>query len=264
MTGGREMGHDDDGPPESAADLLRQLHSVDADSPERTVLRDRLCELHLPLVRYLAGRYSGRSEPVADLVQVGTIGLLKAIDRYDPGRGFEFSTYATPTILGEIKRHFRDHTWLVHVPRAAQEMQTSLNAAREALTQELGRAPSVAELAARIDADPDAVLEALDVARAYAAEPIDALTAMGESRVEHRALSVIDERFEQVEQRHLLRAGIAELPEAEREVLVLRFVTNKTQSEIATLVGVSQMQVSRLLARGLRHLRSSLGALEPG
>jgi len=249
----------DDGAGESAADLLRQLRDLPEDSPQRRLLRDRLAEQHMPLVLYLARRYSGRSEPMDDLVQVGAIGLLKAIDRYDPDRGFEFSTYATPTILGEIKRHFRDHTWLIHVPRAARDMQTSLNAARDALTQELGRPPTVAELAVRVDADPDAVVEALDVARSYSAEPLDALTAPGDARPEHPMLGFTDDRFEQIEQRDQLRVLFEQLPDAEREVLVLRFVTNKTQTEIAALIGVSQMQVSRLLARGLRILRSGLG-----
>jgi len=249
----------DSGAVESAADLLRQLRDLPEDSPQRRRLRDRLAEQHMPLVLYLARRYSGRSEPMDDLIQVGAIGLLKAIDRYDPDRGFEFSTYATPTILGEIKRHFRDHTWLIHVPRAARDMQTSLNAARDALSQELGRPPTVAELAVRIDADPDAVVEALDVARSYSAEPLDALTAPGDARPEHPMLGFTDDRFEQIEQRDQLRVLFEQLPDAEREVLVLRFVTNKTQTEIAALIGVSQMQVSRLLARGLRILRSGLG-----
>lgn len=257
------MGVAGDGAVVSAADLLRQLHAMPEDSPQRRQLRDRLAEQHMPLVGYLARRYSGRSEPMDDLVQVGAIGLLKAIDRYDPDRGFEFSTYATPTILGEIKRHFRDHTWLIHVPRAAQDMQTSLNAARDALTQELGRPPTVTELAARVDADPDTVVEALDAARAYSAEPLDVLTAPGESRPEHPLLGFTDGRFEQVEQRQQLRAMFEQLPDAEREVLVMRFVANKTQTEIAGLIGVSQMQVSRLLARALRRLRSELGVPEP-
>lgn len=247
---------------QSAAELLRQLHNLPEDSPARRGLRDRLVELHLPLVVYLARRFSGRSEPMNDLVQVGAIGLLKAIDRFDPQRGLEFSTYATPTILGEIKRHFRDTGWLIHVPRRAQELQTTLKAARAELSQELGRSPTVAELATRIDADEDAVIEALDVARAYSAVPLEALAAPGETVPEHPMLGVTDAGFEQVEQRELLRGAINELPEAEREILLLRFVANKTQTEIAAIVGVSQMQVSRLVARGLKRLRTSLDVPE--
>ena len=246
-----------------AGDLLVQLHELDEDSAKRRALRDQLVELHMPLVVYLARRFSGRNEPMNDLVQVGAIGLIKAIDRFDPSRQLEFSTYATPTILGEIKRHFRDTGWLIHVPRRAQELQTTLNAARADLSQELGRAPTVPELAVRIDADQDTVLEALDAARAYSGVPLDVLAAPGESVPEHPMLGITDEGFDQVEQRAMLRDVIAKLPEAEREILLLRFIANKTQTEIAAIVGVSQMQVSRLVARGLKRLRESLGAPEP-
>jgi RNA polymerase sigma-B factor len=247
----------------TAVELLTELHSLPEDSTERAALRDRLVETQLPLVVYLARRFYGRNEPMDDLIQVGTIGLIKAIDRFDPSRGLEFSTYATPTILGELKRHFRDTGWLIHVPRRAQELQTTLNAAREELNQELGRAPTVKELSARIDVDEDAVLEALDVARAYSGVALDILTPPGESAPEHPKLGFIDEGFEQVEQRELLKGVIAQLPELEREILLLRFVANKTQTEIAGIVGVSQMQVSRLVARGLAKLRTGLGVKEP-
>jgi RNA polymerase sigma-B factor len=247
----------------SAAELIATLHAMRADDPDRARLRDRLVEMHLPLVLYLAKRFSGRSEPMTDLVQVGSIGLIKAIDRFDPARGLEFSTYATPTILGEIKRHFRDTGWLIHVPRRAQEMQSALNAARGELSQELGRAPTISELAGRVDADEDAVVEALDAARAYSGVPLDVLAPPGETVPEHPSLGTTDAGFEQVEQRALLREIISTLPENEREVLLLRFVANKTQTEIAALVGVSQMQVSRLVARGLKRLRATLGVPEP-
>lgn len=245
--------------PAAATDLLKELHQLPEGDPRRKSLRDRLVETHMPLVVYLARRFSGRNEPMNDLVQVGSIGLIKAIDRFDPARGLEFSTYATPTILGEIKRHFRDTGWLIHVPRRAQELQTTVNTARAELSQELGRAPTVAELARRIDVAEEAVLEALDAARAYSGVPLDVLAAPGESVPEHPMLGVIDAGFEQVEQRALLRDVIAKLPESEREILLLRFVANKTQTEIAAIVGVSQMQVSRLVARGLKRLRASLG-----
>jgi RNA polymerase sigma-B factor len=243
--------------------MLAELHEVPAESPARARLRDALVELHMPLVVYLARRFSGRNEPMNDLVQVGAIGLIKAIDRFDPSRGLEFSTYATPTILGEIKRHFRDTGWLIHVPRRAQELQTTLNAARADLSQELGRAPTVTELSARIEVDEDAVIEALDAARAYSGVPLDVLAAPGETVPEHPMLGITEEGYEQVEQRALLREVIVKLPEAEREILLLLFVANKTQTEIAAIVGVSQMQVSRLVARGLKRLRASLGAPDP-
>jgi RNA polymerase sigma-B factor len=249
-------GENEAGPDATA--LLIELNSLPEASPGRRVLRDRLVEQHMPLVIYLANRFSGRSEPLSDLIQVGAIGLLKAIDRFDPERGLEFSTYATPTILGEIKRHFRDTGWLVHVPRRAQELQTALNTARAELSQEFGRPPTVAEIAQRIDVDEEAVLEALDAARAYAGVPLDLLTPPGESVPEHPALGIVDEGFEQVEQRAVLREIIADLPDSERDVLLLRFVANKTQTEIASIVGISQMQVSRLVARGLKRMRTRL------
>ncbi|MCW2496609.1 SigB/SigF/SigG family RNA polymerase sigma factor [Jatrophihabitans sp.] len=247
----------------NAVSLLAQLQSLPENSPERAELRERLVDQHMPLVVYLARRFYGRNEPMNDLIQVGAIGLIKAIDRFDPSRGLEFSTYATPTILGELKRHFRDTGWLIHVPRRAQELQTTLNAARADLSQELGRAPTVRELAKRIDCEEDAVIEALDVARAYSGVPLDILTPPGESAPEHPKLGFTDEGFEQVEQRADLREVIGQLPELEREILLLRFVANKTQTEIAGIVGVSQMQVSRLVARGLKRLRASMGVDEP-
>jgi RNA polymerase sigma-B factor len=247
----------------SARQLLVELHSLPQDSARRKALRDQIAESHLPFVIYLARRFAGRSEPLSDLIQVGSIGLLKAIDRFEPDRGLEFSTFAAPTILGEIKRHFRDTTWLVHVPRRAQEIQTAMTAARSELSQELGRAPTVTELAQRLDVEEDVVIEALDVARAHSGVPLDALAPPGETVPEHPALGYVDEGFAAAEHRAYLRAAIAELPEAEREVVALRFFVGKTQTEIAGIVGVSQMQVSRLLARGLRRLRSSLGVPEP-
>ena len=246
-----------------AGALLAELHELPEDSARRKELRDQLVELHMPLVVYLARRFSGRNEPMNDLVQVGAIGLIKAIDRFDPDRKLEFSTYATPTILGEIKRHFRDTGWLIHVPRRAQELQTTLNAARAELSQELGRAPTLRELVERVDLDEDTVIEALDAARAYSGVPLEVLAAPGETVPEHPMLGVVDSGYEQVEQRELLREVIGKLPEAEREILLLRFIANKTQTEIASIVGVSQMQVSRLVARGLKRLRADLGAPEP-
>jgi RNA polymerase sigma-B factor len=246
-----------------AGELLVEFHQLPQDSPQRQDARDQLVELHLPLVVYLARRFSGRNEPMADIVQVGAIGLLKAIDRFDPSRGLEFSTYATPTILGEIRRHFRDTGWLLHVPRRAQELQSSLNRARAELSQELSRPPTVTELAQRVELDEDTVLEALDAARAYSGVPLDVLAAPGEAVPEHPSLGVTEGGYEQVEQRALLRIAVAALPPDEREILLLRFLGNKTQTEIAAIVGVSQMQVSRLVARGLKRMRATLEEPKP-
>jgi RNA polymerase sigma-B factor len=238
--------------------LLIDLNTDSLDPAEHTRIRDRLVQLHLPLVEHLARRFAGRNEPMPDLVQVGTIGLLKSIDRFDPERGLEFSTYATPTILGEIKRHFRDYGWLLRVPRRAQELQTTIATARSELAQELRRAPTVAELAERVDAPIDDVIEALDVARGYAAVPLTALGAEGNDPADNPIVGIEDVGLELVEARVLLGPMLAGLPEREREILLLRFVDGKTQTEIAEVVGISQMQVSRLLARSLAELREQL------
>jgi len=239
--------------------LLTELHGLPESSPQRQVLRDKLVEMHMPLVEYLARRFSGRNEPLPDLVQVGAIGLLKSIDRFDPDRGLEFSTYATPTILGEIKRYFRDSGWLVHVPRRAQELQATLATSRAELSQELQRAPTVAELAERTGLREEDIIEALDAARGYSGVPLDALTDENHGGNAAQAmLAQLDERFEQVERREMLRPAMEALPERERLILLLRFVAGKSQTEIATIVGVSQMQVSRLVTRSLAKLRSAL------
>jgi len=244
----------------NAARLLTDLHELPEFDARRRAIRDQLVELHLSLVEYLARRFTGRNEPLPDLVQVGFIGLLKSIDRFDPDRGLEFSTYATPTILGEIKRHFRDAGWLLHVPRRAQELQASLTRARDELSQGLHRAPTVAELAGRLGVPEEEVIEALEVARSYAGVPLDALTGRDGTTIESPALSEVDEQLERVEQRALLRPAISALTDREREVLLLRFIAGKSQTEIADIVGVSQMQVSRLVARSLARLRAELSA----
>jgi RNA polymerase sigma-B factor len=247
-----------DGNRAEASRLLRELYDLDPNSPDRGPLRDRLVELQLPLVEHLARRFVGRNEPLPDLIQVGAIGLLKAIDRFDPDRGLEFSTYATPTILGEIKRHFRDFGWLLRVPRRAQELQATIAAARSDLSQELHRAPTVAELAQRIDVPIDDLIEALDAARGYAGVPLTALSADGNDPDDNPIVGIDDDGLKLVEARALLGPVLAALPERERRILLLRFVDGKTQTEIADVIGISQMQVSRLVARSLAQLREQI------
>jgi RNA polymerase sigma-B factor len=243
-----------------AEHLFDELNQMPEGKRRASRVRVRLVELHMPLVIYLANRFSGRSEPMDDLVQVATIGLLKAIDRFEPDRGLAFSTYATPTILGEIKRHFRDTAWLVHVPRRAREMQVAVRTARGELSQRLSRSPTIEEIADFLDIGQDVVVEAVEVAQAYSGVPLDALVPPGEVAPTHPGLASSEAGYERTEQRALLRAAIAELPQAERETLLLRFFGNKTQTEIAALLGVSQMQISRLVARGLSHLREKIDA----
>jgi RNA polymerase sigma-B factor len=233
------------------------LATLPDGDPVRGRLRDRLVEMHLPLVEYLARRFAGRGEPLDDLIQVGTIGLIKAVDRFDTGRGVEFSTYATPTVVGEIKRHFRDKGWTVRVPRRLQELRATLSSATAQLTQDLGRSPTVAELAANLHVGEEEVLEGLESANAYAAVSLEATDdADGQSVLD--TLGAVDEALEGVEYRESLKPLLDSLPERERRILVLRFFGNLTQSQIAAELGISQMHVSRLLARTLSQLRDRL------
>ena len=223
---------------------------------EHQRVRAELVELHLPLVRFFARRYAGRGEPLDDLVQVASLGLLKAIDRFEPERGLEFSTYASPTVLGEIRRHFRDRTWAVHVARGLQELTAQVGAVVPDLTQELGRAPSVPELAARVGQPEERVLEALECLSAHTTHSLDAPT--GEDYTLGDTLGFEDGGLAEVETHESLTPALARLPERERRILQLRFYGNLTQSQIAARLGISQMHVSRLLARTLARLREEL------
>jgi RNA polymerase sigma-B factor len=240
-------------------DLFARLTALAADAPGRQPVRDALVEAHLPLVEHLARRFRNRGEPYDDLVQVATIGLIKAIDRFDSDRGVEFSTYATPTILGEIKRYFRDKGWAIRVPRRLQELRLSLTAATAELTQELGRAPTVAELSDRLGLSPDLVIEGLESANAYNTLSLDA-----PDQNEADATTVLDglggedEALESVEYRESLKPLLAQLDTREKRILTLRFFRGMTQSQIAEEIGISQMHVSRLLARTLTELRAGL------
>ena len=243
----------------AARELFVQLLELPAGSPERTALREKLVEVHLPLVEHLARRFRNRGEPLDDLIQVATIGLIKSVDRFDPGRGVEFSTYATPTIVGEIKRHFRDKGWAVRVPRRLQELRLALTSATAELSQQHGRAPTVAELAAQLRLSEDDVLEGLESANAYSTLSLD-VPEQGEqdSPLVADSLGAEDEELEGVEYRESLKPLLAKLPPREKKILLLRFFGNMTQSQIAEEIGISQMHVSRLLARTLAQLRQDL------
>jgi RNA polymerase sigma-B factor len=242
---------------EVARDLFGQLGEFGEGDPARRQVRDRLVEMHLPLVEYLARRFAGRGEPLDDLVQVGTIGLIKAVDRFDTERGVEFSTYATPTVVGEIKRHFRDKGWTVRVPRRLQELRASLSSATSDLTQTMGRSPTVAELAAHLKIGEEEVLEGLESANAYTAVSIEASDGEGGLSVAD-TLGGDDLSLEGVEYRESIKPLLDSLPARERRILMLRFFGNLTQSQIAAELGISQMHVSRLLARTLAQLRERL------
>src|SRR5579871_647396 len=215
-------------------------------------LRRRLIERHLPLARSLAGRYRYTPQPIEDLVQVASLGLVKAVDAYDPGRGAVFATYAVPTILGELRHHMRDAGWAVHMPRATKELVVALERAERTLSGRLGAAPTPAQLAQEAGIGLEDVLEALVARGAHDAVPID--EPAGES-----AFSTEDRDLGAVEERLWLSDALRELPPRERTILRLRFVDGRTQTEIARAVGLSQMQVSRILRSTLEALRGRLG-----
>ena len=242
-----------------ARELFERLTQLPHGDPERARIRATLVELHLPLVEYLARRFRNRGEWLDDLTQVATIGLIKSIDRFDLERGVEFSTYATPTIVGEIKRHFRDKGWAVRVPRRLQELKLSLTKAIGDLAQREGRAPTVSELAAHLQMSEEEVLEGLESANAYSTVSLDAPDSGDEDApAVADSLGMIDDALEGVEYRESLKPLLERLPPREKKILLLRFFGNMTQSQIAAELGISQMHVSRLLARTLAQLREGL------
>ncbi|MCX5237462.1 RNA polymerase sigma factor SigF [Streptomyces prunicolor] len=238
--------------------LFIELRTLDGGSVEYAELRNRLVRMHLPLVEHLARRFRNRGEPLDDLTQVATIGLIKSVDRFDPERGVEFSTYATPTVVGEIKRHFRDKGWAVRVPRRLQELRLSLTTATAELSQRHGRSPTVHELAEKLGISEEEVLEGLESANAYSTLSLDVPDTDDESPAVADTLGAYDEALEGVEYRESLKPLLEDLPPREKRILLLRFFGNMTQSQIAQEVGISQMHVSRLLARTLAQLREKL------
>ncbi|MET9437621.1 RNA polymerase sigma factor SigF [Streptomyces sp. NPDC006551] len=238
--------------------LFVELRALPEGSAEKAELRNQLVRMHLPLVEHLARRFRNRGEPLDDLTQVATIGLIKSVDRFDPERGVEFSTYATPTVVGEIKRHFRDKGWAVRVPRRLQELRLSLTTATAELSQQHGRSPTVHELAERLGISEEEVLEGLESANAYSTLSLDVPDTDDESPAVADTLGAEDEALEGVEYRESLKPLLEDLPPREKRILLLRFFGNMTQSQIAQEVGISQMHVSRLLARTLAQLREKL------
>ncbi len=239
--------------------MFVEMTALPESDPARARLRDALVEIHLPLVEYLARRFRNRGEPLDDLIQVATIGLIKSVDRFDLERAVEFSTYATPTIVGEIKRHFRDKGWAIRVPRRLQELKLALTKATSDLSQKNGRAPTVAELAGYLSLSEEEILEGLESANAYSAVSLDAPDGGDDdSPAVADSLGMIDEALEGVEYRESLKPLLEKLPPREKKILMLRFFGGMTQSQIAGELGISQMHVSRLLARTLAQLREGL------
>lgn len=248
----------DTAPAETATELLAAMAAMPVGHQSRPRLRDRTIEAWLPLARHLAHRYAGRGEPTDDLVQTATVGLIKAVDKFDPDRGVDFAGYAIPTIIGEIKRHFRDRTWSVRVPRRLQELRLAITEANAALAHTLGRSPTITDIAQHLGLTEEDILEGLEGARAYNATSLstpinaDGTTELGET------LGAEDHEYELAETRIALGPALATLDHREQTILTLRFYGNLTQSQIAEHIGISQMHVSRLLTKALTKLRGQL------
>jgi RNA polymerase sigma-B factor len=222
--------------------------------------REQLIVSHLNLVRFLASKFKNRGEPIEDLMQVGTIGLIKAIDRFDPARGLEFTTFATPTIMGEIKRHFRDKGWSVRVPRRLQELSAKVNQTTDDLTRELQRPPSVAEVAERLGASVDEVLEAMESSSAYSSVPLEGAGQNADddapSIIDHYATE--DDDLAASDDRIVIEDAMSEFTPREQEIVNMRFQQGMTQVEIAQKLGISQVQVSRMLRKVLKQMQQRL------
>ncbi|ARX83977.1 RNA polymerase sigma factor [Streptomyces alboflavus] len=239
--------------------LFERLESLEEGTHEYAYVRNTLVELNLALVKFAASRFRSRSEPMEDIIQVGTIGLIKAIDRFELSRGVEFPTFAMPTIVGEIKRFFRDTSWSVRVPRRLQELRLDLAKAGDELAQKFDRAPTVAELAERLGISNEEVVEGMAASNAYTASSLDAQPEEDDSEgALADRIGYEDHGLEGIEYVESLKPLIAELPPRDRKILSLRFVANMTQSEIGEELGISQMHVSRLLSRTLVKLRKGL------
>ncbi|MEU6469312.1 RNA polymerase sigma factor SigF [Streptomyces massasporeus] len=239
--------------------LFERLETLEEGTHEYSYVRNTLVELNLALVKFAASRFRSRSEPMEDIIQVGTIGLIKAIDRFELSRGVEFPTFAMPTIVGEIKRFFRDTSWSVRVPRRLQELRLDLAKAGDELAQKLDRAPTVAELAERLGISNDEVVEGMAASNAYTASSLDAQPEEDDSEgALADRIGYEDHGLEGIEYVESLKPLIAELPPRDRKILSLRFVAGMTQSEIGEELGISQMHVSRLLSRTLVRLRKGL------
>jgi RNA polymerase sigma-B factor len=244
---------------DTSEEMLARLASLPIGSEEHARLRDRVIEDLLPLATHLAARFRNRGEPFDDLAQVANLALIKAVDGFDPDRGVSFSSYAVPFIAGELKRYFRDKTWHVRVPRRLQELSLQINRATDELTQQLGRSPTVADLAAHLGVGEEETIEALEAAAAYHSLSLDA-PAGGEEGTTPLVdlIGSEDGELDQVDARVALPPLLATLPVREQRILAMRFFGNLTQSQIAAELGISQMHVSRLITRALETLRRAL------
>jgi RNA polymerase sigma-B factor len=236
------------------ASLFDELARLPEGSPRREEIRDRLVREHLELARNLARKFRNRDEAMDDLVQIATVGLIHAVDRYDPTQGTDFLAFAVPTISGELRHHFRDNSWSVRVPRRLKELNASISAAREELTVRLSRAPRPSEIAQHLGVPMEDVYEGLRAGQGRYGASLDNLL----ENSAHTRFGAPDANLSQAELREALRPMLESLPERERKIVALRFGSGMSQSDIARRVGVSQMQVSRLLASTLKKLRTGL------
>jgi len=244
----------------AARAALVRLRKMPADDPEYEGLREFVIGEYMSYARYIAGKFRQRGESQADLEQVAYVGLVKAVDNFDPDYGAAFLTYATPMIAGEVRRHFRDTTWDVHVPRRVQENALAVRAVERELTQQLGRSPSAAEIGRRLDLSADEVAEAYEAGVAHSTVSLDVPVSMadGDGASMGDLLGGDDPGFELVVNREALKPLLAELGPREKRILLMRFFRNMSQAEIGAELGVSQMQVSRLLSQILGRLRDRL------
>jgi RNA polymerase sigma-B factor len=235
--------------------VLAELAALPEGDPRRTEPRDKLVTEFLPVAQHIARRFGQRGEPHDDLVQVATVGLISAIDRFDPSRGSDFLSFAVPTIMGEVRRHFRDTSWSVRVPRRLKELHLAITSATNELSQHLGRAPTPSELATHLGISRDEVFEGLEASNAYRSSSLDELLVGTDKSL---SLGDDDPDLMGVENREALQPLLRQLPERERTIILLRFFGNLTQTQIADRIGVSQMHVSRLLSRTLVELRKGM------
>jgi RNA polymerase sigma-B factor len=239
--------------------LLEQYSSLDEQDPAREALRDQLVTGYLPVAQHIARRFANRGEPIDDLVQVATVGLIHAIDRFSADRGSDFFSFAVPTISGEVRRHFRDLGWSMRVPRRLKDLHVSINAAVSQLSQDLGRAPKPSEIAQLLGVPVADVLEGLEASEAYRSSSLDEMLSSEQgSATVGELVGEADAELDRVEFRQTLRPLLADLAERERTIVMLRFFGNLTQTQIADKVGISQMHVSRLLSQTLDRLRERL------
>ena len=239
---------------------LHEFAGLAADDPRRERLRSELVTAFLPVARNIARRFSRRGEPTDDLEQVASVGLLHALDRFDASHQRDFLSFAVPTIMGEVRRYFRDSAWSVRTPRSIKDRYLAVGSATSAMAQSLGRAPTVPELAVHLELTRDEVAEAIAAHGSYHPASLDQTLGDGEDSTLVQMLGVVDPELDRVEVREFVRGLVATLPERERTILALRFVHEKTQSEIAAVLCISQMHVSRLLARMLLQLRAQVEA----